>query len=151
MFTLHRWPRKRTKTGHLTGRPKAKSYGISSQPHTTSMLDYLYKKGDISESSHRTGLWYLRAWRLYTSAIEAPSLKTTALDPTLFTGHQWTVSRLKRIEQDWDEIQQVLRQLNSHSQSIITSTLIMDQPCENIQALNSFLVQLDRHMGRKSP
>jgi hypothetical protein len=148
MFTLHRWPRKRSAYIVRSGRPRSKVTVPEGPSRIINILEDLVRKGDLSESNYQTALWYQRTWHLYLSVIEAPRVKTTQLDPTALNGHSWSEATTRKIERHWRQAQEILNQQNPNTRGIVYDVMGLDQPCRDVKALKGFLEELDSSMRR---
>lgn len=145
MFTFHKWPTRKA-TSRPSGRPKGKPVYGPNRQKTVTVIEDLYEKGILSDHEYQAAHWFTRTWHLNLSAIEAPRVKTTQLDPTLVKGKVWSDNLLNKIQQDWQSVDTLLRAQDRFTRQAIDLTLCQNQPCIYVKELRCFLKNLDKVM-----
>lgn len=114
-----------------------------------SILEQLYKSGNLGEKEYQAGLWYQRTWHLYVSVIEAPKVKTSHQYLEDQTSTAWSEEFFCYIENRWNQAQEILRAHGQHTRALLDQVICFDMPCHNVFRLKSALRELDREMGKR--
>lgn len=144
MFVLNNWPKGKNKS-RAGGRPKKKTEIFQEKRHET-QLDRLYKLNFINEDEYKAGLWYQKAWQLYTLVIEAPKVKTCRYEKKSGGGRIWDEEGLFFIEERWERAQNIIKQCGREAKRVLEDIICFDQPCYNLKNLKLTLQEIDKTM-----
>jgi hypothetical protein len=145
MFTFHKWPKNQSKQTSR-GRPKTKEAQHPPRPRVLTILEQLHLNGSISSQEYQTALWYEKTWHLYLTAIKAPQVKTTCIDPTKINSKEKSDGYLKKIESKWLKAQEILKKVDPRIRRNANQVICFNQSCSDIKSFTIFLRELEQGM-----